>query len=367
MNLEKDKEQETQVDIDLDAATAEISSDLFGGEEDDGESEGTDPSEGEGKNKEAGKGDADADASASPPQSDKEKEDASQKEVEGKEPTKEEDNSEAVKATGAPSTWTKEALAEWASIPPRAQQEILKREEDMHRGIEGYKAAAEMGARASKILEPYAPILAAENIDPFQMLQSFAGNHYLLTRGTEEQKIQLAANLLSGYKIPLAPLLEYIAGQGDDEVDPKYKALEEKIAKLQSGITKDQTAAREAAMTRINKEIDDFAADKETNPYFEELADDIQKLFATGQANTLREAYDKAVWSNPAIRQKEIDRLTAEKQSTAEEEEKKRSEKKANAQADKLNVGDKPRDGTVITGSIDDTLTETLAKIEARG
>lgn len=363
MPLDKTTEQETQVDIDLDAAQADISSSLFGEnkeEEKGNESEGVTAPEGE---SETGKGDADADASGSSPQSDKD-ENAEEKQATGEAAS--EENSEAVQATGAPSTWTKEALQTWAEIPDRAKQEILKREEDMMRGIEGYKAAAEMGGRVSKILEPYAPILAAENIDPFQMLQSFAGNHYLLSRGTEEQKIQLAANLLNSYKIPLAPLLEYIADSGETDVDPKYKALEDKIAKLESGISSQQNAASEAAMTRINAEIDAFEKDPK-NIYFGEVAADMQRLFASGQASNLQEAYDKAIWSNPAIREKEIARLTAEKQSASEQAEKERSEKKAAAQADKLQVGDKPRDGTVPTGTIDDTLNETLAAIEARG
>jgi hypothetical protein len=361
--MNKQTEQETQVDIDLDAAQADISSSLFGEKEEDaGESEGAGAPEGEGQ--EAGKSDAEANAGASPPQSD---EDNAEKEQAAGEAAGDE-NSEAVQATGAPSTWTKEALQTWAEIPPRAQQEILKREEDMMRGIEGYKVAADMGGKVSKILEPYAPILAAENIDPFQMLQSFAGNHYLLSRGTPEQKIQLAASLLTGYNIPLAPLLEYIADNGESQqVDPQITALRKELDELKGGITQQRTAQQSAAMEQVSREIDAFAADKENNPYFDEVADDMQRLFATGQANSLKEAYDKAIWNNPATRQKEIDRLTAEKTSAAAQEEQERSEKKAAAQADKLQVGDKPRDGTVISGSIDDTLNETLAAIESRG
>jgi hypothetical protein len=350
--LDKEIEQETQVDADLAPALADISSDLFGEAETGiNESEGVEnPSEGEGI--EAGQSDAEGETSDSPPQS-------SEQETG--------DNSAEVQATGAPETWTKEALEDWAKIPPRAQQEILKREEDMHRGIEGYRAAADMGSKVSKIIEPYAPILAAENIDPFQMLQSFAGNHYILSRGTDDQKLQVAANLLAGYNIPLAPLLNYMAENDAivEQEDPKIVALRKELNDIKSGISTQQTAAQTAAMEHIGKEIDAFEADP-ANPYFKELANDIHQLFATGQASNLREAYDKAVWNNPVTRQKEIDRLTAEKTSAAEQEEKERSERKAKAQGDKLQVGDKPRDGTVLAGSIDDTLKETMERINAR-
>jgi hypothetical protein len=64
----------------------------------------------------------------------------------------------------------------------------------------------------------------------------------------------------------------------------------------------------------VVKEIDAFAADP-AHPYFDELANDITKLFEAGLAKDLPEAYEKAVYANPTTRQKEIDRLTAEKTS----------------------------------------------------
>ncbi len=83
-------------------------------------------------------------------------------------------------------------------------------------------------------------------------------------------------------------------------------------------------------------------------------------------ANTLAEAYEKAVYANPATREKEIARLTAERQSTAEAEAKTRADKKARTTADSVTLIPKQRDGTVPVGSLDDTLSETMAAIESR-
>lgn len=357
-----DQEQETQVNIE--EMSADISAELFPEPE---ETKASDLPEGEAGSPEAKPS---AEGSEPPPQTGEEAKgdtDAAKEPAAGEAATDE--NSQAVKDTGAPDTWSKEALADWASIPPRAQQEILKREEDMHRGIEGYKAAAELGGKVSKIIEPYAPILAAEGVDPFNMLQNFAGNHYLLSRGTPEQKIQLAANLLTGYQIPLPELLEYMAdqiGTASEPVDPKLVALEKEVTELKSARNQEREQLTSAALERINQEIDAFAADPK-NKYFDELAADIQQLFAVGQAKTLSEAYEKALWSNPSTRQKELDRIAAEKQATGEEAAKKAAEKKAKAQADHVEVNPKSRNGAVITGSIDDTLNEALETIKSRG
>ena len=50
-------------------------------------------------------------------------------------------------ATGlqAPKTWRPEAAAKFATLPPEVQQEVLKREEDIFKGLEGYKADASIG------------------------------------------------------------------------------------------------------------------------------------------------------------------------------------------------------------------------------
>jgi hypothetical protein len=354
---------ETQSDFDMPSATAEISSDLFGqGEDEEGKGGTTDGEEGptEGEGVEASGDHATVEGDDAPPQP--VEDGAAAPSEEG------DDNSAAVQETGAPKTWTKEALETWATIPERAQQEIIKREEDFLRGISSYKAAAEVGQAYDSVVEPYKPILAAENIDPVQMFQSFAANHYILSKGTPEQKIELAAAMLSGYDIPLPELLNYLADNDQDlnPVDPRVAQLEQRLTEVTNLITTAQTRQTERSRTAILSEVEKFASDP-AHPHFDELATDIQKLFEAGLATTLQEAYDKAVFANPVTRAKEIDRLTAEARSSADQVEKTRKDKIAKSTADHVTLTPKSRDGTVPTGSIDDTLAETMASIESRG
>lgn len=364
MNIDKpnnEEDTETQSDFDMDAATAEISSELFGqggDEESSGEEAvGAAIAPTEGEEEKSSDGPDAVDAADPPPQSE---------EKAGEEKPAAEENAVEVQALGAPQTWTKEALTEWAAIPPRAQQEILKREEDFFKGIEQYKGAAEVGQRYSSVVEPYAPILAAENIDPVQMFQSFAANHYILTRGTPEQKIELAAAMLDGYEIPLPQLFDFLADRDTSPVDPTVIALQNELKEIKTQLSTRQTTEQNQAREVINREIETFAADP-AHPYFNELADDISKLFASGLATSLPEAYEKALFANPVTRQKELARLTAEKQATVDAEAKKRKDKVAKSTADSVDVKSTPRDGTVPIGSIDDTLNETMAAIQSRG
>lgn len=332
----------TQPELDVSASIAEISSELFG-------QAGNDEEKSEAAG-EAGTPAVDAEAAVESPPTGEEASEA---------------NSAEVQALGAPETWTKEAIEGWATIPPRQQQEILKREADMHRGLEQYKVAAEIGTRYESVVEPYKALLAAEGLDPVDMFNGFAANHYLLSRGTPEQKVQLAANMLSHYGIDLENLIDYVGDQIIHPTDPRIEALEREVQSLrgnarQQTITS-QKEAQEAALT----EIEAFAQDP-AHPYFNELVADIAKLMEAKVAMTLSEAYEKAVYANPVTRQKELDRLTAVKQAKVEAEEQARKDKLAKSQAANVTAQTHHRDGTVPLGSMDDTLNATLAAIKAR-
>lgn len=52
------------------------------------------------------------------------------------------------------------------------------------------------------------------------------------------------------------------------------------------------------------KQVEMFFGDKEKHPFAEEVADDIQRLLATRAADSLESAYEMAIWTNPAVREK---------------------------------------------------------------
>lgn len=341
-------------ELDTSAALADISADLFGQGEEGGDAQS-------GSGQEPGKDSSGAETAVESSPAPKPEGEQPQAET----PAESSETSAEVQAVGAPKSWTKEALAEWASISPRAQQEILKREEDFLKGITQYKAGAELGARYNAVVEPFAPILQAENVDPVQLFQSFAANHYLLSRGTPEQKLELAANLINGYGIDFNSLIAFIGDRQISPPDPRLASLEQEIATLKAGAVTRQQLETEAARQAIDAEIEAFAKDP-AHPYFAEVVDDMQSLFKSGQATSLKEAYDKAIYLNPTTRQKEIDRLAAERMTSQQSAEAERQAEIARSTAANVSVLPKTRDGTIPVGSIDDTLNETLAAIRSR-
>ena len=261
-----------------------------------------------------------------------------------------------------PKTWRAEALAKWETLPAEVQREVLKREEDIFKGLESYKADAQIGRSLNQVLSPYMPMLQQAGVNPLQQVESLMQAHHGLATGTPEQKQRFFSELARAYNVPLS---EGLGSEESPFTDPQVAALQKEIAALKS-----KTSAREqqeAATVRatLQKEIDSFAADPK-NVYFDEVATDIAALLKSGTASTLAEAYEKAIWLNPATRAKEQSRLTAETEAKAkaEAEAKAAAAKKATA----ANVRSSPKSASAAAplGSIDDTLSAALNSIRSR-
>ena len=277
-------------------------------------------------------------------------------------PAPQPDTSEAVQEVGAPKTWTKEALEEWTKVPPRVQQEVLKREEDFFRGIEGYKVMAERGQAYESVVEPYRALLTVNQVDPIQLFNSFAANHYMLWKGSPTEKLQLAANLMSSYGIDAVELAQFMqtVQAGGRPVDPELAALREEVNQLRGGYQQQQRQTHDQLVQHAYSEIEVFRADP-AHPFFDEVAQDIEQLLKTGAASGLADAYEIAVLRNPDLRAKELARLTP----PATPSKPKTSDKKA-ALAVNVNSTQKPRNGTVTKGSMDETMEDAYDEIMSR-
>lgn len=321
--------------VDLTASLADISSDLFGSSE-----EGA--SVVEETSGEAGQVDSGASAesaSAVPDPS---------------------SNSEAVDELGAPKSWTKEAIAEWATLPPTIKAEVLKREDDFFKGIEQYKEGAAVGKAYQSVVEPYTAALAAENINPVDLFKAFAANHYTLSRGTPEQKLALVGNLIKGYGIDIDQLTAQF--EPAPWVDPEIKALREQVARLEQNTQSLSQRDLDAKKQEIQATVEAFANDP-ANIHWDKVSHLIPNLIQSGLAKDLPDAYKQAVMLNDETREAEIARRQADAKAKADRENEQRLAAARAASAANVKTSAKQRDATVPVGSMDDTLNATMERI----
>lgn len=259
-----------------------------------------------------------------------------------------------------PKTWRPEAAAKWQTLPPEVQREVLKREDDIFRGIESYKADAEVGKSVQRILSPYMPMLQAAGLSPLDQVDGLMKAHHLLATGTPEQKSLLFQRLAQDYGVPL----ENLSGE-PSFVDPQVAALQSQLAGLQSRLMEREAREANAARQALQEELNTFASDP-AHQYFDEVAGDIAALLRAGAASSLADAYEKAVWINPATRAKEQARLTAESEASKAAEAKRKIEEARKASSVNVTTRPKAVSAAAPVGSIDDTLNATLAAIRSR-
>ncbi|MGD9674494.1 MAG: hypothetical protein AB7U98_13560 [Candidatus Nitrosocosmicus sp.] len=266
----------------------------------------------------------------------------------------------------APNTWKAEVQAEWAKLPESVRAEIHRREDDFHNGVEVYKADAQFARSIKPALEPFMPILKQYNIDPAAQVHALMRAHHTLALGSPEQKSAMIQQLIKDYQIKLPSAAPAPTPDGEPAfVDPEVASLRQEIEQLRSQLNGTTEAVSQERRQKLVSEIQEFAS-KPENEHFDTVADDIATLLRAKPGMTLREAYDQAVWLNPVTRTKLLEKQAADAAAAQEKARKDAAERK---RLDDLNARTKARQASAgeKTGSIDDTLAETLAAIEARG
>lgn len=260
----------------------------------------------------------------------------------------------------APKTWRKEAAAEWANLPPTVQAEIHKREEDMYKGIEQYKTDASVGTAFRDLINPHLGRMQTAGYNPWEEVSSLLNMHQIMTSGTPEQRKGLFLELSSLFDIDLLDVAE--AQSSAPYVDPAIKALQDEIKQLKSGRQQEDIQRQATFHAEKQREIESFFDNKTDYPYADEVADAMTGLIAGGLAKDLKSAYEQACRITPSVIAKEQARLTAEAQSKAKAE----ADKALKLKSASVTANARPVSATAPVGSIDDTLSATLAEIRSR-
>lgn len=258
-----------------------------------------------------------------------------------------------------PSTWKPEYASHWETLPQEVKAEVLRREDDFHRGLGEYRSAAEAGRRLQAVLEPYQGLFQEYNLDPFQTFSQLLNAHRILALGSPEEKQALWSRLARDYGIEATP------GEPSFE-DPALRALREEVTGLKSTLTAAQQAEQNRHREEVRKEIEAFAQNPE-HDLFNQVAEDIALLIRANRELTLKEAYDRAVWQNPATRAVMLERQTKAAADAKAAEDRRRAEEAAAASKGSVRTPSRTvQSATAPKGSMDDTMRDVLKDIRNR-
>lgn len=258
---------------------------------------------------------------------------------------------EPIKA--APNTWKKEAHEAWIKADPVIRAEVERREADFHRGIEQYKQAAQFANNIQQAIQPYAATIQSLGIAPEKAISELMAADHRLRYGQPHEKQAYFAQLARAYGVDLGQV-----SAEQPQIDPNVAALQQQVQQLEGFIRNQSLMGEQQQQQALNSEIAAFAADP-NHSHFEAVRPHMHALLQAGQATSLADAYEQAVFANPQTRA-----LMLAQQRDAERAE---ATKKAEAarQAASVNVRARPAMPTAQPiGSMDDTIRATLRRLQ---
>ena len=260
-----------------------------------------------------------------------------------------------IEKKAAPDTWHKTAAAEWEKLPPRIQDEVLKRENDMRHGIKQYKAKAAVGDNFERAVAPFMATIQSMGIEPLKAVTEMMTADHRLRYGSPQEKLAYFAHLAQSYNIDL----NAVPQSQQTQVDPNVAYLQQQVQSLSSAQAKWEQDRQAQAEQTLTAQIADFAKDKE---HFADVADEmvlqIGAARAAGQSLSLQTAYDKACLLTPQVQAA----MQAKQLAAAKADAAKRAKEAKDASSTNVNVRGK-LPPTPVIGSMDDTIRANAKRL----
>ena len=196
-----------------------------------------------------------------------------------------------------PQSWKKELEAQWETLAPEVQANIIEREKQYQTGVSTYKADADRAKGITTALAQFEPMLQKRGIATDKWIQQMGVAHYLISEGTPKEQVETIAQIIKGNGIDVNALGQLLAGQ-----QPQYQQPQARSPMPQPQA---EPINIEAEVNKVfeKKQVEDaykaFTADVDAGKY-PHFADDEVKgtmagLLQSGLAQDYVSAYEAAL------------------------------------------------------------------------
>lgn len=264
----------------------------------------------------------------------------------------------SVPTSQAPASWSAPAKALWESLPPDVKAEAHRLERETQKALGRLSHDKKRYEGLETILAPRRARLAADYGDEATAIkQLFALSDY-----AEKDPMGFVQMFVQRRGLDLSSLTNQRGEQPQNPnnaaLNPHIQALMGKVNSLESFIAQQKKAEENAMISKADELYQAFANDPK-NIYFNEVKEDMADLLQAGAAKDYADAYNKAVWANPATREKlfaeQANAEAVKRQKEAEEKAKEAKRVQATNVATRGVHGSSP--STPLT--IDETLSRT--------
>jgi len=247
----------------------------------------------------------------------------------------------------------KEEADAFMSAPQALKDAFLRRADEMHKGIEQYRGAAQFAQSMQKAIEPHMETIRGLGVAPEVAIGELLNADHRLRYGTPEQKQMYFAHLAQSYGIDLSQV------QSAPPEQYALTAMQQRLQQLEGQLQNQSLMGQKQQEESLNSDIQKFASDP-SHSHFEAVRADMAALIQAGRAADLQSAYEQAVWANPVTRASML-----EQQIKAQREE---ATQKAQAAKVAASVNTRARPSMPVSqpiGTMDETIRATLRKLQA--
>ena len=271
---------------------------------------------------------------------------AEQQAAEGAAPAEETDTTDqpatredepASQAIAPPASWSDAEKAHWTSLSRDAQETILRRERDIDKALAERANESQAVAPLREVLAPYRSKHAMMGLSDAEAVRKLLAAQEMLEQDPDRAFPELARAF--GYDLSrLAPqLTQQVPLQQQQQQPQQFRDPRvDEILRMQQQREQQQAFAA----------VETFGKDP-AHPHFQEVRQHMGVLLQNGGATDLQDAYDKAVWAMPAIREK----LLAERERSAQAEREAAAKQKA-AEARRASVSVRDNASAGGTGAV---------------
>jgi hypothetical protein len=217
-----------------------------------------------------------------------------------------------------PNSWKAEHRAKWDQLPPDLRQYITERETQIHKGMTAADEDRTFGKSMKDVVSPYMAEIRAQGGEPMGVMRDLLNTAYVLNKGEPGQKVELFTNLMQQYRISPQDLFNRLQG-GQPQVDPQVSQLQARLDQIERERQADVQYRKQAEEQEALGTIEAFAS-QPGHEHYERVRRDMGLMLQNGQAASLQDAYDRAVWADPELRSTMITATTQTDQAKREAE-----------------------------------------------
>ena len=196
-----------------------------------------------------------------------------------------------------PASWKKEYHEVWQKADPKMREYAWQREEQMRAGVEPLLSKAQFADAMQEAIQPYMNTIQGLGLQPEKAVAALMEADHKLRNSDPQTKLQYFVQLAQSYGINLGGMQPQGQMQSG-AVDPMVYQLQNELNKVRGEVMGWKQQQEMVENQTLLNEINQFSLKAD---HFEEVRPTMIQLLQSGVAQTLEEAYDKAIRLDPDL------------------------------------------------------------------